>query len=398
MLEQLIDHSPDLKKLRDEGYNLAIFSNYLILKDIPYVNSNREVKLGILVSELSSAGEKTTTPKDHVVEFAGDIPCDCNGIPLSKIIHSSNHIFITDKIETQYKFSSKPVINGKYADYYDKMTSYINILLSNARTIDANATAQTNPVLITSQDDSVFKYLDSASSRAGINVVSKKLALEKIGIIGLGGTGSYVLDLVAKTHVKEIHLFDGDTFLNHNAFRAPGAASIPDLNYKDKKVIYFEKIYSKMRNGIIVHDSFIDENNIQLLKEMNFVFLCIDANDSKKMIVENLESFDVPFIDTGMDVSIVDNSLIGLIRVTTNTKDKQDHFRNRVSLADAETMNEYAQNIQIADLNCLNATLAVIKWKKLFGFYIDYECEYNSTYSTDCNSLINDEQHEKQSI
>jgi hypothetical protein len=35
-----------------------------------------------------------------------------------------------------------------------------------------------------------------------------------------------VLDFTAKTHVKEIHLFDGDTFFQHNAFRAPGAANL----------------------------------------------------------------------------------------------------------------------------------------------------------------------------
>ena len=32
---------------------------------------------------------------------------------------------------------------------------------------------------------------------------------------------------------------------------------------------------------------------------------------------------------------------------------------------------EYATNIQIADLNALNALMAVIKWKKLSGFYQD---------------------------
>ncbi|WP_318271316.1 ThiF family adenylyltransferase [Sphingobacterium cellulitidis] len=46
-----------------------------------------------------------------------------------------------------------------------------------------------------------------------------KLERQKIAIIGLGGTGAYILDMVAKTPVKEIHLFDGDSFDQHNAFR-----------------------------------------------------------------------------------------------------------------------------------------------------------------------------------
>jgi tRNA A37 threonylcarbamoyladenosine dehydratase len=36
----------------------------------------------------------------------------------------------------------------------------------------------------------------------------------------LSGTGSYILDLLAKVPIREIHLCDGDDFARHNAFRA----------------------------------------------------------------------------------------------------------------------------------------------------------------------------------
>jgi tRNA A37 threonylcarbamoyladenosine dehydratase len=47
-----------------------------------------------------------------------------------------------------------------------------------------------------------------AASRAGITAISARLSMFRIAIVGLGGTGSYVLDLVAKSAVREIHLFD----------------------------------------------------------------------------------------------------------------------------------------------------------------------------------------------
>ena len=53
--------------------------------------------------------------------------------------------------------------------------------------------------------------------------VTRKLSLKNVAIVGLGGTGSYVLDLVAKTPVRQIHLDDGDMFLQHNAFGSPSA-------------------------------------------------------------------------------------------------------------------------------------------------------------------------------
>ena len=52
----------------------------------------------------------------------------------------------------------------------------------------------------------------------------------------------------------------------------------------------------------------------------------------------------------------------------------------------------YASNIQVADLNALNACLAVIKWKKLRGFYRDLEQEHHSTYTTDGGMLLNGDQ------
>ena len=67
----------------------------------------------------------------------------------------------------------------------------------------------------------------------------------KIGIIGLGGTGSYILDFIAKTYVGEIHLYDSDKVLQHNAFRAPGAPSLQKLNEPVLKVDYLYNIYSK---------------------------------------------------------------------------------------------------------------------------------------------------------
>lgn len=101
----------------------------------------------------------------------------------------------------------------------------------------------------------VFKYPDTNSSRAGIEFLNRKFENQKIAIIGLGGTGSYILDQVAKTPVKEIHIFDGDEFQLHNAFRSPGAVSSEKLETENgiKKVDYYYGIYSNMHAGIKVH-------------------------------------------------------------------------------------------------------------------------------------------------
>lgn len=392
MSQQLINRSPDLHRMRDEGYDIEVRSSYLLVKNVPYVNPSKEIKFGTLVSELTLAGDITTTPSSHVAYFVGEYPCNKDGSQINKIKHGSAHQQLAQNLIVQHSFSSKP-LSGSYKDYYEKMTTYIAIISSPAQSLDPRMTAKTFPVIESEEEELVFNYCDTASSRAGINTITRKLELGKIAIVGLGGTGSYVLDLVSKTPVKEIHLFDGDKFLQHNAFRSPGAPSIDEMRTVPQKVSYFVDLYSKLRKGIIPHADYIDASNVDQLHGMDFVFLCIDKGGAKRLIVEKLEEFGIPFIDVGIGVNLIDDALYGVIRVTTSTVEKCDRVsaKSRIPFSDGDNNNEYSRNIQIADLNALNAALAVIKWKKLCGFYIDLEKEHHSTYTIDGNTLTNED-------
>jgi hypothetical protein len=387
MSKQLIDRSSDLKRLRDEGFDLAIDSGYLLIRDVPYVSSARAIKRGVLVSKLTLAGDVTARPDSHVAYFSGDQPCSADGREIEQIKNPSRP---PNGVPADLTFSAKPMPSGFYEDYYDKVTAYVAILSGPAVAIDPAVTAKTFPPIPTEEgDDCSFHYMDTASSRAEITNITKKLENRKIAIVGLGGTGSYVLDLVAKTPVREIHLFDGDEFLSHNAFRSPGAPSLEELRAKPRKAAYFKAIYSKMHRGIIDHEAYAAEANTAIFQEMDFVFLCVDSGLTRKWLVQKLEQFGSSFIDVGMGVDLADDALGGILRVTASTPEQREHFRKRVSFAETDDRGEYASNIQIVDLNALNAALAVIKWKKLCGFYHDLELEYNSTYTIDGNHLTN---------
>ena len=291
-------------------------------------------------------------------------------------------------ITVNQSFSNRPA-NG-FNDYYEKVTSYVRIISSQAESFGEKATARTFKVIESKDADTVFKYLDTNSSRAEINEISAKLENLKISIIGLGGTGSYVLDFVAKTPVKEIHLFDEDVFLQHNAFRAPGAPSIEQLDAQPRKVNYLHGVYSKMRDNIISHEYPIGASNLEELSGMSFVFICIDGGEPKKAIVEKMVALGIPFIDVGIGLQAIDNALTGSIRVTTGTAKKHDHLTSRIPFSNTGE-DAYVQNIQIAELNALNAALAVIKWKKLVGFYHDLEKEHNTVYEINTNKIITDD-------
>lgn len=394
MSQKLVDRSVDLIRLRDEGFDLDVVGTHLLIRSLPYINAQKEIKRGTLVTVLELHQDRTKKPKDHVVWFIGDRPCDMHGTPLP-IINGDNHQALAPGVEVDFRFSTKPRDGKGYPDYYAKMKEYIKILTHPAQAIDPDVNVASFPVIAPDEDEpSPFKYRDTASSRAGIDALSPKLAMEKIAIVGLGGTGSYVLDLVSKAPVVEIHLFDDDGFLQHNAFRCPGALGIDELPLNVKKVDHHAAIYSKLRNGIVAHPYRITPDNAHELQGMGFVFLCLDSGEFKDAIMTTLEQSGVSFIDVGMGVHENDGSLAGNIRVTTSTPARRDHVRanKRVSFAPAFGENDYSRNIQVADLNALNAALAVVKWKKLQGFYHDLEKEHHGTYTIETGRLSREDQ------
>lgn len=392
MSQQLISRSDDLRRLRDDGYEIEVRDGFLLIGHVPYVNAEAKVKYGTLVSTLTLAGDVTAKPDTHVTTFAGEAPCDQHGQILNQILIGSDRQQLADGLDIDHMFSSKPAAG--YADYYDKMTTYVNIISGPARARDPAATPQTFRLVDDPDPDSVFEYMETASSRAGIATATAKLRVGKIAIVGLGGTGSYVLDLIAKTPAGEIHLFDGDMFLQHNAFRAPGAPSIEELREAPGKATYFQQRYAKMRRNIVAHEVYVDASNIDLLRDMNFVFLALDDGAARRLLVERLQAWRTSFVDVGMGIYETCSSLGGLVRVTTSTPQQHGHIweRDRIPFGQADLENDYRQNIQIADLNALNAALAVIRWKKLTGFYLDLEREHFSVYEIDGNNLLNEDQ------
>jgi hypothetical protein len=135
MSHRLIGRSPDLKQLRDEGYDIEAKEGYLLLNDVPYVNANREIKRGVLISKLILANDITAQPDNHVAMFAGEYPCHKDGSPIEQIRSGVANTKIGDLTAT-FSFSAKPKPSDRYENYYKKMVTYADILSGPAQSID----------------------------------------------------------------------------------------------------------------------------------------------------------------------------------------------------------------------------------------------------------------------
>ena len=201
MSRQLINRSKDLKRLQDEGFEIQVRDGYLIVHSIPYVNSSREIKLGKLIAQLSIANERVSKPVTHVIHFMGEMPCSKDGTPILGIQHGNPNTKLSDNVIMNYSFSNKPK-NG-YSDHYQQVTMYEEIISAPAKSMNSKLTSRTFKQM---QEEyaSVFKYFDTNASRANILPFLRRFNEQRIAIAGVGGTGSYILDLIAKVPVQEI--------------------------------------------------------------------------------------------------------------------------------------------------------------------------------------------------
>ncbi|MDJ0458571.1 ThiF family adenylyltransferase [Arthrobacter sp. NQ7] len=379
----VLEHA-DLTQLVNEGYAVRIIAGHLVIDDMPFVTAEKTVQRGSLLCPLDRDGNGG--PGSHVMWFHGGQPCDRDGQPLAGINGGVQGIAPAPDMVSSCAFSLKPP--SGYASFYEKVSLYSTIVAGPAQAIDPEVTPFTFRPITTDEEESVFRYLDTFSSRARITEFTRRLAVGKVVIVGAGGTGSYLLDLLAKTPIRELHVYDGDVFATHNAFRAPGAADIADLDARVKKVDYFAGIYGRMRRHIHPHPVPVTASNLSELLDADFVFLAMDPSPDKTAIVETLEAHGLPFIDTGIGVGITPGGIGGLIRVTTGHDGHFDHIQRTGVLANDENDDaDYNTNIQVSELNMMAAAMAVLQFKQHLGFYADDEKELHTLYSIEDNAL-----------
>lgn len=385
---RLVRNSPDLVRLVQDGYAVRIVSGFLVVDDIPFVDATAQVHRGSLICPLDLSGTTAIAPSTHVMCFVGGVPCDKNGQAIAGLVNDGVEKWsAAPELTAACGFSQKP--DGGYPDFYEKVTYYAAMIIGPAQAVDPHATPHTYRPVQTDEDDGVFLYVDTFSSRADITDLNTLLALEKVIIVGLGGTGAHLLDALVKTPALTIHTYDGDFFRGHNAFRAPGAASFEHVAAGMKKVDYYNAMYSVMRRGIVPHPVDVTAENVDELVDANFVFLAMDTGPDKKVIVETLTANGVPFIDTGVGLSKDPaGGISGHLRITTSTSGRSDHIAEDGLISyfvDEDA--EYDTNLQVHELNAITANLAIVRYKKLLGFYVDAESERHTVFVLDSGDL-----------
>lgn len=376
MFQKLVSHNPDLQKLVVKGYAVAFDSGYLIIRDIPYLDNQLQLQIGAIVTKLVLVNEERVIQEDHQVFFAGSAPHGLDGAPIPNLGGGITQLALSDvhkDVVVQRSFSNKPRVAGKFEDFFEKIESYVGIISGPA--IEIFDTTPFTFRTVEATPGSVFKYHDTLTSRAEITDLSSRFGNDVIALIGLGGTGAYILDHLVKTPVKEIRSFDPDNFYVHNAFRSPGKLDGSELG--KSKVDVYQARYDGFRHGLHFEHRFIDATCGEVLSDVTFAFVCVDRGPARAGIIEILINNSIPFIDVGMGLNRRRGALNGMARVTYFSAEQGRAVRDKgiVPISDGPD-DLYRVNIQIGELNALNASLAVIRYKQIKGFYVDDTQDY----------------------
>ncbi len=368
MFHELVSHNNDIKKLLVKGYAIALDSNHLVVRDVPYIDSEGQLQSGAIVSKLKFVNKQRAAQHDHQIYFAGSHPHGIDGKPIKNLGGGPHSITLdSSDVVVERSFSNKPK-NG-FADHFDKIESYVRIISGPAMERDG-----ANPFTFRSTEkvagESVFKFQDTLTSLAEIGDLSALFKDEVIAIIGLGGTGSYVLDLMVKTPVKRILGYDRDPYHVHNAFRSPGR--LDEEKFDQPKAAVYQGRYENFREGVTLVAKHIDASCADELKEVTFAFVCVDKGSSRAGIFDLLIAQSISFIDVGLGLDRKQGALNGMLRATYFAADNAEALRDRdlAELVDHGN-DEYRVNVQTAELNALNACIAVIRYKQIKGFYLD---------------------------
>ena len=281
-------------------------------------------------------------------------------------------------ITVYMQWSRKPKSGGGnrgYKDYHEKIETYVEEVGGEAEVkrpgILGAARAGGDPEV---ESKTRFKYIDTNTYRNGTRGIEQRIEDEVVAVVGVGGSGSYLVDILAKTNIKELHLYDDDVLEQHNAFRIAGAASIEELGSGKSKVEWHRERYEAVREkGIFAHVKRIDDETLKDLARCTTAFIAVDCLKSRRNIQNKCNEMGVLHISIGIGLEIEgDNNdqIGGMVKVETQYRPK-DVGRGGNGIRDRgkEQDNQIYGNVQTAELNMLGAALAITEWKAIRDVY-----------------------------
>ena len=115
----------------------------------------------------------------------------------------------------------------------------------------------------------------------------------------------------------------------------------------------------------------------------------VSIQEKELLSSKNMIKVKIPFIDLGMGLDKDTGLISGTLRTTYfPVESAQSIINKRLAPLSDIPDDVYKSNIQISELNALNACLAVIKYKQIRGFYLDDNSYFHMLFNVDGVNLV----------
>lgn len=133
----------------------------------------------------------------------------------------------------------------------------------------------------------------------------RRIAGVKVGIVGLGGIGSFVAQMLAYLGVQEFVLVDDDTVEESNLNRLIGA-TVEDSENRTAKVEVVRRVISSINPAAGVTKLFTnlcsDEAIDSLCQIPEIIFACVDNDSARLILTELAAAYNKILIDSGTEI------------------------------------------------------------------------------------------------
>lgn len=370
---ELASRNPLIQDLHELGYDADFVGGYFVLYGLPYLDQAGALQYGDLFSPVNLGAEYVIEPhSNHQVWWRGGRPHAQGGAALG-INPTAAAVQIIPDVVTDLAFSLKLLDNNhqkrNYVSFREKIETYLDVIVQPAMAAYPSATPLRGIERRAAEQGLPLRFPDTSSANYGINDVADCLRGKKVAIVGLGGTGSCILDFIARTHLETITLFDDDKIHVHSLFRIPGFLGRSLIG--KSKVEALAKHYDNWHAGITPVPERVTADNIECLRGLDFVFVSVDDGPSRRFLIDWLSNAGIPYVDCGMGLNrSFGGALNGVVRITGVDRSAFDRTVDTPYLPTVNPKDaEYRKQAQIIELNALNAALAVVRFKQHFGFY-----------------------------
>jgi hypothetical protein len=123
-----------------------------------------------------------------------------------------------------------------------------------------------------------------------------------VGVVGLGGGGSHIVQQLAHVGFQNFVLYDGDTISDSNLNRLVGGTE-DDVQKGERKIAIAERMIRSLQPhaNVDAHPQRWQEDPVPL-RSCDLIFGCVDSLSERRELEMNTRRYLIPYIDIGLEV------------------------------------------------------------------------------------------------